>query len=660
MSTKTMVVILALMLLAMIMGIYVILMLDSKKHGKNVQSEFAKNNKRFKFYNDNFLTRSSFRKVVEQVSRLSIYNFMEVRIISVKFYQTTMLISFGMFIVGAFLTKDLMATIVIAIYALVMRNVLINKRIDDVTYQLLKQYSVTLSNLYEAYTKTHDIVESIQICEKGSYLVKPFEQIYTILTAVNGKAKLDEFYHTSPFRLLRTLATTSYLLNDEGDAKNEKDQYAYQQAILLIKNEVDDEVFKLLKQRTMFSMLEYLPLAPIMVIGPLQSFFIANIPGTSIVYNGMLGYISRILIVVGSLAAYYIITTINRGGTVRSNDRLEMIDDILHVKPIKHFVKQIMPKKARIKHAISMKLKNALSEKDIEYVYASKALCSLIAFVFTIIVLIITTVSAKQFVGENVKSLSFTGGTDLTPEEERNLQTFDYKILEMDFVPDENSLTEQLKPVLPKATTFDLLEQAERVKKKYNTYHSIHYRWWYILVAYAIAIICWFLPEVQIKIRRYIIKSEAQEDVLQMQTLIAILMYTPLDTLDTLYWLERNSQVHKDALLFAYHEYVSDPEMALNRLKKKSAVTEFHQICDKLLSTIYEVTLKDAFPDLIGQREHIMKTREVVQLNMLEKKRRLASPISLLPLAILVIMHVIAPIGILGFQEFSNALKNIM
>ena len=144
-----------------------------------------------------------------------------------------------------------------------------------------------------------------------------------------------------------------------------------------------------------------------------------------------------------------------------------------------------------------------------------------------------------------------------------------------------------------------------------------------------------------------------------MQTLIAILMYTPLDTLDTLYWLERNSIVHKDVLLYAYHEYPSDAEKAQTRFKSKSAVPEFHQMCDKLISTISEVSLKDAFPDLIRQREHTIKMRETIQSNAIQKKRRLASPISLTPLVILVLGHVIAPIGILGYQEFVNTISNI-
>ena len=658
-AQKQAVVMLLATLIAATMGIYTILVLDAKKRGKGKAQDLASYNKKFKFLYDNFLTRNSFRKLVDQISNLSIYNFLEIRIMSVKFYTRTLLMSSVLLIGGAIVCKDLIATCIIAVYAIVMRTVLISKRIEDVRYALLKQLSNTLSSLYESYTKTHDIAESISMCEKGSYLTKPFEQIYIILTSTNGRQKLEEFYQTSPFRLIRTLASTSYLLNDEGDAKTDNNQYAYQQAILLIKNEVDDEIRKLLKQRTLFQSLEYLPIIPMLFIGVLQSFFMSNIPGTSIVYQGMLGYISRLLIVLSSFIAYYIITTINQSAAVRSNDRLEIIDDLLHKKWFKHFISGVMPKKARIKSVINKKLKGALSLKDIEYIYASKVLCSTIAFVFTLFALIVITYSAKEFTYKNVKSLSFTGGTELTAVEEELLYKFDCKYMDVEMLPSDNQLTDELKPILPKATELDRLEQVDRLKKKYKSYNSIYYRWWYIIVAYLIAVGCWFVPEAQVALRRYLVKAEAQEDVLQMQTLIAILMHTPLDTLDTLYWLEKNSTVHKDALLYAYHEYPSDPEKALNRLKSKSAVPEFHQICDKLISTVSEVSLKEAFPDLIGQREHIMKMRETIQLDAIAKKRRLASPISLTPLVLLVLGHVLAPIGILGYQEFVNTLSKM-
>lgn len=88
------------------------------------------------------------------------------------------------------------------------------------------------------------------------------------------------------------------------------------------------------------------------------------------------------------------------------------------------------------------------------------------------------------------------------------------------------------------------------------------------------------------------VRAEEEEDVLQLQTMLAILRFTHLDTMEALYWLARQSRVYQTAIYFAYHEYPSDPELALNRLKDKSSLPEFQQICERLLSTISQVTIE--------------------------------------------------------------------
>ena len=63
--------------------------------------------------------------------------------------------------------------------------------------------------------------------------------------------------------------------------------------------------------------------------------------------------------------------------------------------------------------------------------------------------------------------------------------------------------------------------------------------------------------------------------------------------------MEKNSSVHQHALRYCYHEYASDPELALNRLKSKSTVAEFHHMCDKLITTIHHISVKEVFADFV-------------------------------------------------------------
>ena len=66
-------------------------------------------------------------------------------------------------------------------------------------------------------------------------------------------------------------------------------------------------------------------------------------------------------------------------------------------------------------------------------------------------------------------------------------------------------------------------------------------------------------------------------------------------------------------------------------------------------------SVKEAFADLVPERAHIMRIREMVQEQTINSKRMIASPLALAPIFALAGLHILAPIGNLGFAEFTKA-----
>ena len=224
-------------------------------------------------------------------------------------------------------------------------------------------------------------------------------------------------------------------------------------------------------------------------------------------------------------------------------------------------------------------------------------------------------------------------------------------------LPDSATISQNVRKIQPKIDDISLQDEVSRITMKYNLWKKAIYHWWYVIVCYFIAIIAWFVPDLILAFRAYIIKSRAEEDVLQMQTVIAALMDTPLDTLDIIYWLEKNSVIHKDVLRYCYHEYTNDAEKALTRLKHQSTFVEFTRIVDKLMSTISQITVAEAFSDLGADRAHVMKMREMNTDEMIERKRAIASPLALAPAAMLAVGIMLIPIGVLAMTELTRALS---
>ena len=226
-------------------------------------------------------------------------------------------------------------------------------------------------------------------------------------------------------------------------------------------------------------------------------------------------------------------------------------------------------------------------------------------------------------------------------------------------LPSDNQTKELVKAKLPKLPPFDQDAQVKRLKEKYTSYHNTYFKWWMIIIAFLVAVGFYQIPELLLRGRAWLLKTESEEDVLQLQTIISILMNTSADTLETLYWLERQSRVHKNAILDAYHEYPSNPDLALNRLKAKAVLPGFKRLVDKLILTIHQISLGEAFSDLVTERDHVMRIREVSQNTTLNKKRSMVSPLAMAPLVLTAILYILLPLGILGFKEFMSALANV-
>lgn len=644
------------------MGAYVMIAFDaiSRKNDKGKVKELAKYNRRYNFYSDFLLTRKMFRRIVESISQLQLYSVMEVRVRSVKTFQTTMAMSIAVLVMGLFSVDDVVLFCILILFVVVMNDTLVHKKIDASQVDVHVALSHAISSLRDNYTRYGEIPEALRMCTRAPILDKTFDNIYAILTETNGEELLDQYYLTQQSPVLRTLATVCHALDKYGDTPpTEAGIPSFKQALMFIKDEVDVQVRNDVKKKLMFGRLEMLPVVPVMFIGLVEWFFMRIIPGTSLLYKGFYGYALKVFIMVMSMIGYTYISNVNRANYSRVDDRLRIIDAFLDRSAFNSFIKSIIPKKAKTRYKYAEMISGCLSNKDLKYIYAEKVIYSSIVFVLAFIASIVIVVTSKNYIYNNIMTMSLTQSIEYTEEEEARIRALDANILARDYLPDEQTIYDAVGDILFHATSLDLEDQVSRIKTKYESYHSMYYHWWFILIVLVLTAASWYIPEMLLRQRKKFIKSEAEEDVLQMQTIVLILSTTLLDTQEVLYWLSKNSGVHREHLNFAYQEYPSDPEKAIARLKKNSAIPEFHQLCDKLILTAYRISLAEAFSDLVPERAHLMKIREMVQDNTLESKRRKSSPLAQAPLYILIFGLIVGPVLILGISQFQEIMPQL-
>ena len=622
--------------------------------------KMQKYNKRFRFYYDFFMTRSLFHKIYEQITSMAVYSMLEARMMTVKFYERALVAAALLFFVGTLGFGDIISGIVLLMFAFVMINVTVTKRIDDVNYRSLKDIAALLSSIGECYTRLRNVPDALNEADCSPLLKRQVTQIYLICTANDSKEKLQEFYRTCPNRIMRTLATTCYIRADVGD-DDTKGTPPFKQALYLIKNEVDMEVRRQLNQRLLFKSLNALPFVPLFLYPPIVMFYSRMITATVSVFESMIGYIIKMVVVLACFISYYILAQINNTSIARTDDRILFITKLMYRSKVRDFAHSMVPKVSKkslfgnkrvdVRRELEKKLTGCISSKTVDYIYLERLCFSIGVFCVSVVFSIIILFSARNAVYNSLTASTMSITLTYTAEQEQRTREYDAYVLGLDALPEREDMLNQFRLIFPKSTQIERDAQADRLIDKYNTWHNLHFKGWFAFIYIGLTLLAWKIPDFLLSIRTKLVRSEAEQDVLQLQTIITILMDTPLDTLSVIYWLSKSSDIHKDILTRCYHDYVRYPEYAIARLKSRSASPEFSAMCDKLLTTISQITLKEAFQDLIAERDNMMKIREVVQLNELKSKRNIAGPIATMPMRVWMVAVFILPIGIVAVRS---------
>lgn len=613
----------------------------------------------YNFYSTFIFTKNSIVRLHRDLTALSIYTFVEGRILTVKLFTNGLVLYICLIIVSLVLFSNPIYLLICLIFAMVMRENFLYKKIEKNRQQLLKDEIAMLSSLRQEYLRTRSVVEAYESVTKGKFIARSIKEIHDSLTAVDSQEKLEAFSASTPLPTLQTLASISHIINNRGDVLTSTGLSVFAAAIDMVADEVRMAMRRDQLQKQLFGSLEFIPIVPIIGIVPLGMVFKNMIPGTAAIYDGAMGFIFTLIILGASLLGYYTVTNACKTNTAKGDDRATIDKRLMREKKVREFVARIRPKKESVINKKYTLIRKSLTRNTLDYLYLRKTYMSLLGFIGALAIMIAYVIVGRQAIISNISGSSMTGSTTYTDKELQILETMDGQFLKnFRSKPTEDELTEYVKEQWPAAKTSIVEEQVKRLNKKYDDIHGMIFYWWMIVVAALVAVVGYNAPEYLLKQRIKILASESEEDCLQLQTTIAIMMNTNTDTLDLLEFLYKNSRVFRNVLIDCYQNYIADPFLALRIAKAKTELHEFRNMMDKLSLTVVQLTVAEAFSDLISERDHMLRMRESAQLHALNTKRAMVRPFALAPLIALIGLQFIAPICLLAFSMFSDIMSS--
>lgn len=611
--------------------------------------------KKFNQYDKLLITRQSLRFIHNSLSELSIYDEFEAKVVSVKMFHKSLLIFFGITIAFILIFQDLLIAIIGMLCAYIVKDTIITKKFYKIHFDLLEQTSEAISEIRQEYLRTNNVMDALLNIEPKEYVKPSITLIYRILSSPNTEDELDNFHNTAPLKALQTLASISFLTMQKGDTRLENGQSNYIEGLSMIDNEVRFEINRLVLQNVKFKNLDRLPIIPIFLVLPIKIFFSKALPGTQAIYNGTIGYTSLVALVLASMFCYRKIMLAQAPYAVRYDDRTQFDKEMCSKQWVIRLVSYLIPNDGKKLDKLFKLIKESQTRLTLRYIYWRKFYFFVTGFVLAMAVTIAASTVGYIYTKNNFSSPSL-GASAPTERELNIIKTLDALYFASSPIHDDNELRQFIEKNTRGLSRSKKDEQLRRIRAKEADFKLSKFQFWWVWIWFISGMIGWILPEILIKQRQKTIQSEAQEDCLQLQTIIAILMYTRLDTLDVLDWLSKHSRVFQPMLISAFHKYPSNPEEAILDLKNEAGLPDFKRICDKLLLTVYQVSLAEGFSDLVAERNHLLVRRNITQEADIKKKRTKMSPVSLLPLGILVATYFIAPIAILGVSEFKSSM----
>ena len=678
-----------------VLGVAIMLIIGGNKpKGQQQNSQKEMYRKLYKILSRNFITQGSIRKIYSKLSNLCVYKREELYVLTIQYFgmswgASAVLIGFSIF---AF--NDFISILMCIAFAILLNTTLVDKQLDKQYFKVLEATSRALGAIREEYMKSNSVVEAINDAPIDDILKKPFDDIYSILTSTDADLKLQEFYAATPFRTLQTLVGICYNINNQGDTRDNKGNSSFVNALTTLSTDVNAEITKITMQKKKFGIIEYLPFVPIFATSLVESYFTGIMPGTALIYGGPIGYICKTVTLAACIVCYVVITRINTTVPVKEDDRVIWAVNALTKPSISRFIDDIKPKNRKALKW-KRKLKAALSRQSIEELYVQKTLYGSIAFVFAILVCFSVIQLGSDYVRNSTQQLSLVATNEMDGFSKESILMLDEKYMAQRLAlqpeytlmeeigqviynikdllglngkksvtdtkekyPDlsEDAIKSMVAGYMPGLSDLQVIDQVKRLQDKFETVMNTKFHWWLVWVAALVGMLGWKIPDMMISFRKIMVKTDAEDDFLQLQTLVSIFMTTDMDTLDILYELSQQSRIHKEMLTYCYHSYPANPELELTRLQSKTPLTEFKRFIGKLKLTISDLSMAEAFADLIIEREQIMRIREITIQATIDKKRGLCGPLSLTPLGCMVVGELLIPLGYLGYREFMNAL----
>jgi hypothetical protein len=590
-----------------------------------------------------------------------------------KIMLNSLLIIIPLTLLIILLTKnDTLLLSILLVFEMFLVETIMGGMVDKLDTKLLKQQVDFFAEIRHAYHEFNMVEEAIyEVSQKDQVEVsRQGEKIYEILTSDDPETELEKYYDVAPNSYLKEFAGVSYLTREFGDRVDNNGASLYLKNLNNITEEMQLEILKREKLDYVFQSLSVIAIVPILCIEPLKSWAVSNFDFTSSFYNGKIGFIAQLLLIIATFICYILIRKLksnsSMGNDNRDPNRCWQVK--LYEKPfVKKIVDMFIPKQGTREYNKDINLlKDAASKQKMETFYINRmVVCVGVFFVSLFLFTQIHNVAVDYIYETPTSQYDILGGLserqekeamDLTEKDNYFLEKFKGRKVTLEEIKVEVKYSEYYK----NASEEEINEAAERIEGKLKVVNKEYLKWFEFLLAFAFALAGYFGPKWMLMFQKIMRKLEIENEVMQFQTIILMLMKIERVNVEMiLEWLERYSNIFREPITRCVNNYESGAWEALEELKNEINFEQMIRIVEGLQSAVEKIPINQAFDELDNEREYYQEKRKESNERLIKRKGMIGKAIGFTPLVGLFVGYLIVPLVAIGLLSMTSSFSTM-
>ena len=564
---------------------------------------------------------------------------------------------------------------IIFIFELFMIDAFIDGNCDKLDNRLLKEQLDFFAEIRHAYHEFNMVEEAIyQISQDEEKVIsRQGTKIYEVLISNDPETELEKYYDIAPNAYLKEFAGVSYLTKEFGDRKIDKSSL-YLKNINNITEEMQIEILKRDKIDYVFQSLSIISIVPVLLLEPLKNWSIGNFSFTQAFYNGKLGMLLQIVIILLTVVCYVLLRKVKNGSSLdkQAVNQENPWQAKIYKNPIgKKIVNMFLPKKGTKEYQkIQKLLKDSAYKLKMEYFYVNRIAIAIAVFTVTLFLSIQLHKVAISWVRTEPTN-EYNQLVGLTEREQKaadEITAADNDILDK-FEGRLKTTEAEIEREVRKHKFYQDLKEEEitgesgavkRIYKKLQTINSESLQWFEVLLSLVVMIAGYASPVLLLKFQYKMRLMEMEDEVMQFQTIILMLMKIERVNVEIiLEWLERYSNIFREPISRCVNNYESGAWEALEVLRTETNFQLFIRIVESLQAAVEKIPIVDAFDELDTEREYYQAKRRESNERLIAKKARIGKLIGFAPMVVMFVGYLIAPLVIIGLKSMGSSMGSI-